>query len=83
MRTERYFQFYRKQIRSVYKRTNVKNIYILFFFKLMEEEINYSFAALGLGCSCGSSLVVLSGGHSLALHGLLVVLASFVVEHRL
>ena len=56
---------------------------ILFFFKLMEEEINYFFAALGLGCSCGSSLVVLSGGHPLALHGLLVVLASLVVEHRL
>ena len=49
----------------------------------MEEEINYFFAALGLGCSCGSSLVVLSGGHPLALHGLLVVLASLVVEHRL
>ena len=56
---------------------------ILFFFKLMEEEINYFFAALGLGCSCGSSLVVLTGGHPLALHGLLVVLASPVVEHRL
>ena len=31
----------------------------------------------------GFSLVVVSGGHSLVVHGLLIAVASLVVEHRL
>ena len=37
VKTGRYFHFYRKQIKSVYKRTNVKNIWI-FFFKLIRSD---------------------------------------------
>ena len=39
---------------------------------------------LGLHCCVGCSLVVVSGGYSLvAVHGLLTVVASLVVQHRL
>ena len=37
----------------------------------------------GLSCSVGFSLVVASGGCSLVVHGLLIVVADLVAEHRL
>ena len=44
----------------------------------------YLLAALGLRCYAWDfSLVVASGGHSVAVHGLLIAVASLVVEHRL
>ena len=33
--------------------------------------------------ACGLSLVAASGGYSLAVHGLLIAVASLVAEHRL
>ena len=40
-------------------------------------------AVLGLCCCVGFSLVVASGGCSLVVHGLLIVVADLVAEHRL
>ena len=40
-------------------------------------------AVLGLGCCVGFSLVAVSRGYSLVEHGLLIVVASLVAEHRL
>ena len=41
-------------------------------------------AVLGLHCCVGFSLIVASGGHSLAtVHRLLIAVASLVVEHGL
>ena len=51
------------------------------FFK---KGIYLSLAVLGLSCCVGFSLVVASGGYSLlAVCGLLIAVASLVVEHRL
>ena len=40
-------------------------------------------AALGLRCCAGLSLVVASGGYSVAVRGLLTAVASLVAEHGL
>ena len=48
------------------------------------KGIYLSLAVLGLSCCVGFSLVVASGGYSLrAVCGLLIAVASLVVEHRL
>ena len=61
-----------------------------FFFKCFGNQffskIIFSFivAVLGLRCYAGFSLVTASGGYSPGVtHGLLIVVASLVVEHRL
>ena len=41
------------------------------------------FAVRGLHCCVGFSLVAASGGYSVAVRGLLTVVASLIVEHRL
>ena len=60
----------------------ILTILSLFFFKKL--FIYLSLAVLGLSCCVGFSLVVTSGGYSLvAVCGLLIAVASLVVEHRL
>ena len=60
----------------------ILTILSLFFFK--KVFIYLSLAVLGLSCCVGFSLVVTSGGYSLvAVCGLLIAVASLVVEHRL
>ena len=49
---------------------NIYNIYIYFFF----------LAVLGFPCCVGFSVVAVSGGCSVAVRGLLNVVASFVAE---
>ena len=58
----------------------ILTILSLFFFL----SIYLSLAVLGLSCCVGFSLVVTSGGYSLvAVCGLLIAVASLVVERRL
>ena len=46
--------------------------------------IDWHLVVLGLPCCVGFSLAVASGGYSLvAVHGLLIAVASLAVEHRL
>ena len=40
-------------------------------------------AVLGLCCCTGFPLVAVNGEHSLVVHGLLIVVATLVVEHEL
>ena len=57
------------------------NVISLFLFKII---LFLFFAALGLCCCTGFSLVEASRDYSLvAVHGFLIVMASLAAEHRL
>ena len=58
-------------------------VYPIYLRYLFENQFIIS-TTLGLCCSAGFSPAVASGGYSLvSVHGLLIVVASLVVEHRL
>ena len=53
-----------------------------FFCYLKKNNLIYLLTVLGLRCCSGFSLVAVSRGYSLvAVHGLLIEVASLVVEH--
>ena len=57
---------------------------MLFIYLLLNLFIYLSLAVLGLYCCMGFFLVAVSRGYSLvAVHGVLIVVASLAVEHRL
>ena len=57
---------------------------MLFIYLLLNLFVYLSLAVLGLYCCMGFSLVAVSRGYSLvAVHGLLIAVASLAVEHRL
>ena len=65
----------------VFKVLSISLRLCLFFFNVI--LFIYLLAALSLPCCMGSSLVAVSGSYSLvAVHRLLIAVASFIAEHR-